>query len=60
MLLDSAQFFAAEFNIDYSKWQGSKRAALNEALNGQLGVREAMRRATEESNKILVEGYPQA
>jgi multiple sugar transport system substrate-binding protein len=60
VLLDSAQFFAAEFNMNYSKWQGVKNTAVNEALNGRLGVREALRQATEEANKVLAEAYPQA
>jgi multiple sugar transport system substrate-binding protein len=60
VLLESAQFFAAEFNLNYSMWQGVKNTAVNEALNGKLGVREALRQATEEVNKVLVEVYPQA
>jgi hypothetical protein len=60
VLLDAAQSFAAEFNMNYSKWQGVKNAAMNEALNGKLGVREALRQATEEANKVLAEAYPQA
>jgi multiple sugar transport system substrate-binding protein len=59
VLLDSASSFAAEFNMNYSKWQGVKSTAINEALNGQLGVREALRQATDEANKILAEAYPQ-
>ncbi len=59
VLLDSAQSFAAEFNMNYSKWQGVKNAAINDALNGKLGVREALRQATEEANKVLAEAYPQ-
>ena len=60
VLLDSAQFFAAEFNMNYSKWQAVKNTAIAEALNGKLGVREALRQATDEANKVLVESYPQA
>lgn len=59
VLLDAAQSFAAEFNLNYSRWQGVKGTAVNEALNGKLGVREALRQATEEVNKVLVEAYPQ-
>ncbi|MGH2369434.1 MAG: hypothetical protein ACRDI2_14680, partial [Chloroflexota bacterium] len=59
VLLDAAQSFAAEFNINYSKWQGAKNTAINEALSGKLGVREALRQATEEANKVLAEAYPQ-
>ena len=39
VLLDAAQSFAAEFNLNYSRWQGVKGTAVNEALNGKLGVR---------------------
>ncbi len=60
VLLDAASAFAAEFNLNYSKWQGVKNTAVTEALNGQLGVREALRQATEETNKVLAESYPQA
>jgi multiple sugar transport system substrate-binding protein len=60
ILLDAASSFAAEFNLNYSKWQGVKNTALNDALNGKLGVREGLRQATEEANKILAESYPQA
>jgi multiple sugar transport system substrate-binding protein len=60
ILLDAASSFAAEFNLNYSKWQGVKNTAINDALNGKLGVREALRQATEEANKILAEAYPQA
>lgn len=58
VLLDSAQFFAAEFNINWSRWQAAKREPLNEAFQGKLGAREALRRIQEEVNKILVEAYP--
>jgi len=60
VLLDAVQAFAAEFNMNYSKWQGVKNTAINDALNGKLGVREALRQATEEANKVLTESYPQA
>jgi multiple sugar transport system substrate-binding protein len=60
VLLDAAQSFNAEFNMNYSKWQGVKTMAMNDALNGKLGVREALRQATEEANKVLAESYPQA
>jgi len=60
VLLDAAGSFAAEFNMNYSKWQGVKNTAIADALNGKLGVREALRQATEESNKVLTESYPQA
>ena len=46
--------------MNYSKWQSAKNAAITDALNGKLGVREALRQATEEANKVLVESYPQA
>lgn len=59
VLLDSASSFAAEFNMNYSKWQGVKNTAVIEALNGKLGVREALRQATEEANKVLIDAYPQ-
>jgi multiple sugar transport system substrate-binding protein len=59
VLLDSAQSFAAEFNMNYSKWQGAKSMAVGDALNGKVGVREALRQATEEANKVLAESYPQ-
>ena len=57
VLLDAAQSFAAEFNLNYSRWQGVKSTAVNEALNGKLGVRGSLRQATEEINKVLVEAY---
>jgi multiple sugar transport system substrate-binding protein len=60
VLLDSAKFFAAEFNMNYSQWQAPKRTAINKALDGALGSREALRQATEESNKVLADVYPQA
>ncbi len=60
VLLDSAQSFAAEFNMNYSKWQGVKNTAIDEALNGRLGVRETLRKATEEANRVLTDAYPQA
>ncbi len=60
VLLDAGQSFAAEFNMNYSKWQSAKSAAIADALNGKLGVREALRQATEEANKVLAESYPQA
>ena len=53
-----SQIRAAEFNMNYSKWQGVKNPAIN--LNGKLAVREALRQATEEINKILIESYLQA
>jgi multiple sugar transport system substrate-binding protein len=59
VMVEAAQSFAAEFNMDYSKWQGVKTTAINEALSGKLGVREALRQATEEANKILSQAYPQ-
>lgn len=58
VLLESAQFFSAEFNINYSRWQGAKSTVLNEALRGAIGAREALRRMAEEINKVLVEAYP--
>lgn len=60
ILLEAAGSFAAEFNLNYSKWQSAKNAAINDALNGKQGVREALRQAAEEANKILSESYPQA
>ena len=60
MLLDAGQSFAAEFNMNYSKWQGVKNTAINDALNGKVGVREALRQATDEANKVLADSYPQA
>jgi multiple sugar transport system substrate-binding protein len=60
VLLDAGQSFAAEFNMNYSKWHGAKVTAIADALNGKLGVREALRQATDEANKVLADSYPQA
>ena len=60
VLLDTAQSLGAgEFTIDYSRWQAAKTAVLNEALQGRLAAREALRRVAEEVNKVLAEAYPQ-
>jgi hypothetical protein len=59
-MLDAVPSLSADFNREYIKWHAAKTEVLNEALNGKLAARDALRRANDAINQILVQAYPTA
>jgi multiple sugar transport system substrate-binding protein len=60
VLLEAVPSLSADFNREYVKWHAAKTEVLNEALNGKLAARDALRRANDAINQILVQAYPTA